>query len=73
MQAQIFGKIYHFKRALKEFSFLSDKDRLEFRFQEAYPMVSLIYENQKTRRNHVVKFNQKIDDFCVKKASGSAL
>ena len=72
LQAQVYGKIYHFKKVLKEFAFLGEKDRVEFRFQEAYPQVSLVYENQRTRRSHVIKFNQKIDDFVVKKASGSA-
>ena len=32
--AQVFGKVQHFKKALKEFSFLQDKEIVELRFSE---------------------------------------
>ena len=67
--AQIFGKVQHFKKALKEFSFLQDKEVVELRFSESYPHLQFIYGNEKFGRYHVIKFNQQIDDLVYKKTS----
>jgi hypothetical protein len=37
ISALIFGKIQHFKRALKEFQFLADKDAIEIKISSKYP------------------------------------
>ena len=37
--AQIFGKVQHFKKALKEFQFLADKEPIEVRFSSQYPHI----------------------------------
>ena len=35
--AQVFGKVQHFKKALKEFQFLQDKEIVSIRFSDQYP------------------------------------
>ena len=35
--ATIFGKVYHFKRALKEMSYLDEKSAVSLSFAENYP------------------------------------
>ena len=67
--AQVFGKVQHFKKALKEFSFLQDKEIVELRFSDAYPHLQFIYGNTAFNRYHVVKFNSNIDDLVYKKTS----
>ena len=37
--AQVFGKVQHFKKALREFSFLQDKELVEIRFSDSYPQL----------------------------------
>lgn len=68
---QIFGKVSHFKKALKEFSFLPDSPStlLELRFSTSYPYLQLIYGSEKFNRYHVVKFNASIDDLVYKKVA----
>lgn len=67
--AQVFGKVQHFKKALKEFQFLQDKEIVELRFSESYPHLQFIYGNEKFNRYHVIKFNSTIDDLVYKKTS----
>lgn len=59
----------HFKKALKEFSFLGDKENIEVKFSESYPHIQFRYGHEGSRRYHVVKFNAEIDDLVVKKIS----
>ena len=72
IQAQIFGKVQHFKKALKEFSFLADNEPIEVRFSQAYPHIQLKYGNESQGRYHVVKFNAEIDDLVCKKLTETA-
>lgn len=67
--AQVFGKVQHFKKALKEFSFLQDKEIVELRFSDSYPHLQFVYGNTAFNRYHVVKFNSNIDDLVYKKTS----
>jgi hypothetical protein len=66
VSALIFGKIQHFKRALKEFQFLAEKDAIEIKISQKYPQISFRHVNDQYQRNHVVKFNEKIDDLIIK-------
>lgn len=43
--ALIFGKIQHFKRALKEFQFLAEKDAIEIKVSAKYPQISFRHVN----------------------------
>jgi hypothetical protein len=45
ISALIFGKIQHFKRALKEFVFLADKDAIEIKISSKYPQISFRHVN----------------------------
>eukprot|EP00347_Sterkiella_histriomuscorum_P005978 403354538 len=67
VSAQVFGKILHFKKALKEFTYLGDKEAIEIKFSENYPNIQLRSINEQFSRNHVVKFNLQIDDLVTKK------
>lgn len=62
----------HFKKALREFSFLQDKEIVELRFSESYPHLQFMYGNAAFNRYHVVKFNSTIDDFVYKKTSSAS-
>ena len=64
--AQIFGKMQHFKKALKEFNFLGDKEVIEVRFSQSYPHIQFKFEDERFNRYHVVKFNSEIDDLVTK-------
>ena len=59
---QIFGKVQHFKKALKEFNFLADNEVIQLKFSEAYPHIQFIYGNEKFGRYHSVKFSPDIDE-----------
>lgn len=69
ISAQIFGKVQHFKKALKEFQFLADKEPIEVKFSNQYPQIQFKYGNERYGRYHVVKFNSEIDDLVCKKLS----
>ena len=64
---QIFGKVLHFKKALKEFNFMGDKDLIEVRVSQQYPHLQFKYVNP--RRAHVIKFNAEIEDLVYKRLS----
>lgn len=64
--ANVFGKIVHFKKALKEFAYMADKEVIQLRFSEQYPKISLMNATDHYQRNHIVKFNDKVDDLIYK-------
>ena len=43
--AMFFGRAAHFKKALKEFSFLDDNEKLIIRVSKNYPLLTFQYEN----------------------------
>jgi len=67
--AQFFGRVLHFKKALKEFSWLDPKDRLTMKVSENYPKLSFVFERSSHQRYHAVKFNDTMEDFVVKHVS----
>ncbi|CDW75731.1 UNKNOWN [Stylonychia lemnae] len=68
--AQVFGKIIHFKRALKEFSFAPDSTYVEIKFSDQYPNISMrLLGDNFQDRNHVIKFNSQIENLVYKKLS----
>lgn len=64
--AQIFGQVHQFKKALKEFSFLDNREQIQMIFSENYPKLSFVFKKPSHQRFHSVKFNDNIEDFVVK-------
>lgn len=69
MAAQFFGRVHHFKKALREFQFLNDRDVLALRVSENYPKLSFVYREDKFHRYHSLQFNDNMEDFVVKKVT----
>lgn len=67
--ANVFGKIVHFKKALREFAYMADKEVITLRFNEQYPKISMLNASDRYYRNHIVKFNDKVDDLIYKQLS----
>ena len=55
--AQFFARVCHFKKALREFSWLAEKDVISIRVSESYPQLQFVYENKKFRRFHAVRLH----------------
>lgn len=64
--AQFFARVCHFKKALREFNFLAEKDVISIRVSETYPFLQFVYENKKFKRFHAVRLHQDVDDFVTK-------
>lgn len=69
--ATIFARVLHFKRALREFSFLDSQDVISMEMSENYPKMQFVFSQPTHRRYHAVKFNEEIDDFVIKQISQS--
>lgn len=54
---------------MKEFHFLDDNQKLQFKVGTAYPYLTLSYECANQQLNHSLKFNENIDDFVYKHLS----
>lgn len=67
--AQFFGRVHHFKKALKEFNFLEAKDIVQMQVSETYPKLSFVFQKPSHQRQHSVKFNEEVDDFVIKQTS----
>ena len=67
--AQIFGHVKHFKKALREFSFLNSDDVVSIETNETYPKLQIVYRSESQRRYHAVNFRDDIEDFVIKKIS----
>ena len=67
--AQFFGRVHHFKKALREFNFLSEKELLAMKVSESYPFLSFEYAKPAFHRYHAVRFNQDMEDFVTKHLS----
>ena len=69
--AEIVARVHHFKRALREFSFLEPTDIISIETSETYPKLQFVYRKGTQSRFHAVKFNDEIDEFLVKKIQES--
>ena len=67
--AQFFGRVHHFKKALKEFNFLQDNDLIQMRVSEQQPNLAFVFKKDSHKRYHEVKFNAELDDFVIKHIS----
>lgn len=67
--AQFFARVHHFKKALKEFSWLENRDVVAMRVSENYPKLSFVFQKQSHKRHHAVKFNDNMEDFVIKHIS----
>ena len=61
--------MHHFKKALKEFSWLEAKDLVSMRVSETYPKLQFVFERESHKRHHAVKFNDNMEDFVIKHIS----
>ena len=66
---QFWGRVKHFKNALKEFSFLEGGDIISLQTSEKFPKLSFVFSKPNHARYHAVKFNDNIEDFVVKHIS----
>ena len=67
--ANILCKVSHFKKALREFSFLSENELICLKFSRSYPMLQLVFGEENMHRYHVIKFNERNEDFIFKEVS----
>ena len=67
--AQFFARVHHFKKALKEFSWLEGKDLVSMKVSENYPKLSFVFQKDSHKRYHAVKFNDNMEDFVIKHIS----
>ncbi len=45
---------------------MQDKDAVEIKISSKYPQISFRLVHDQFQRNHIVKFNEKIDDLIIK-------
>ena len=64
--AQFFGRVHHFKRALREFNFLEPTEVVSMEVSERYPKLQFVYRKVNLSRYHAIKFNDDVDDFIIK-------
>lgn len=69
--AQIFARVHHFKKALKEFSWLENKDVVSMKVSESYPKLQFVFKKASHKRYHAVKFNENMEDVVFKHVSES--
>lgn len=61
--------MHHFKKALKEFSWLESRDVVTMKVSENYPKLSFVFQKPSHKRYHAVKFNDNMEDFVIKHIS----
>ena len=66
MAAEFVGRLFHFKKSLKEFSWLNPTDLVALKVSNSYPKLQFIYENKTASRHHAVKLNSEQDEFIFK-------
>ena len=64
--AQFFGRVFHFKKALREFHFLEAQEVVSMEVSETYPKLQFVFRKPSHRRHHAIKFNEDVEDFVVK-------
>ena len=67
--AQFFARVHHFKKALKEFSWLEGKEVVAMKVSENYPKLSFVFQKASHKRYHALKFNDNMEDFVIKHIS----
>ena len=61
--------MHHFKKALKEFSWLEGKELVAMKVSENYPKLSFVFKKDSHKRYHALKFNDNMEDFVIKHIS----
>ena len=64
--AEFYGRVFHFKKALREFSWLDPTDLVALRVSTYFPRLQFIYERKNYARHHAVKFNENLEEFAFK-------
>ena len=67
--AQFFARVHHFKKALREFSWLEGKEVVAMKVSENYPKLSFVFQKASHKRYHALKFNDNMEDFVIKHIS----
>ena len=67
--AEIWARVHHFKRALREFNFLEPNDTISIETSETYPKLQFVHRKATHGRFHAVKFNDDVDEFVIKMIS----
>ena len=67
--AQFFAKVSHFKKALKEFSWLKNDANIAIKVSETSPKLSFVFQHPQNNRYHAVKFNDNMEGFVIQHIS----